>query len=111
VKWLERLRLKAGAFCGTALVAIVLTGCAHEPVRGEVVDKTYDDPDFYMMPVSHCVPTGKTTVCSTTYVPHTDPERYLLVVEDSEGKRHDVAVSPFAWEDTVIGSHFEEERE
>lgn len=72
------------------------------PYEGKVVSKNYEESHTTYMPQT----IGKTT----TMIPVTDDEDWVIMLDDGTGKRKRVEVSEKVYENVEIGEHFREEK-
>jgi hypothetical protein len=76
--------------------------------EGEIIEHQYDDDDSYWVPrTESCSGSGLQTICTASggYTQQV-PERWLLVVEDAEGKPHTVTVSRATYDACPDGRHY-----
>lgn len=103
-----------------ALFSLVACGDSG-PTAGVVIAHEYDDPDDWYQP-GHTIGGGQTCtggyngqprICTQNapiHIPgvwHHDPERFLLVLEDAEGKRGSVSVGRQTWDAVKDGQHYD----
>lgn len=98
-------------FIPLALAACIDPG----PNAGVVIEHQYDDPDEYYVQGIHipgsCSTNNGVQTCSPgIQMPgywDTEPERFLLVLEDDEGKRGSVTVGREMWDAIQDGQHYD----
>lgn len=91
------------------------------PTAGVVIEHKYDDPDDWYQP-GYTIDGGQTCsggysdqprICvdsPDTHIPgmwHHEPERFLLVLEDTEGERGEVSVGRQTWDAVRDGQHYD----
>lgn len=104
---------------------LVVSGCSEEVpeiTEGNITAKVHTPSRdwIYMQPVPimYCWPTGKTTICTTTYtynpVPKHDPEKWIINIKDcdvsgqpkGECFSREVPVSERQYEQVEVGGHY-----
>jgi len=76
-------------------LAVLLIGCKHKPVSGVIVKKRLKPPQTIVTVVN----TGKACVPITTVI----PASWLIVIEDSAGKRHRLEISRREYDNVKTG--------
>ena len=99
-------------------LAVALSAACSDPApdAGEIVERIYDDADEWYQPPVHipgsCSTTNGVTTCSpgfhTPGIWHSDPERWLLVLDDGEDKGA-VSVPEAVWSEVRVGQWFDTE--
>lgn len=97
---------------GACILALVVTtgvfgyqlyyDATREPYEGKVVSKHYEESQTTYMPQT----IGKTT----TIIPITDDEDWVIMLDDGTDKRKRVEVSEKVYENVEIGEYFKEEK-
>ena len=92
--------------------ARALAGCGgHGPTAGGVVTAKVHVPEVTsLIPIVNCMPSGQSTICTTTYIPVIAPECWRVMFDD-HGQRGDKCIPRARWDAVKVGDYFDTEGE